>query len=115
MTATMPPHLGSPHMASYAEAVQDPTIRSEMDTGPPKVRRRWTATITTLSASWRVTGEVLENFLAWYRSAISYGTTPFSWTHPRTGDPVTARLVGPPRWSPADGRWLLELTVEVLP
>jgi hypothetical protein len=99
----------------YEETDQDPTIRTAMDAGPAKVRRRYTAAVELLELSYYVADADLPVVLTWYRGELQYGAVAFVLPHPRTREAVLARLIGPPRRLRADGRWLVSLSVEVLP
>lgn len=101
--------------------VQDARVRSNVDHGPPKMRRRFTAAYRTWDFSILVTGSekaVLETF---YTSTLSQGVTAFDWPD-ETGTTASFRFVRPPRYTLKVGHnvvgsrlWEVGLTLEQVP
>jgi hypothetical protein len=93
--ATFPATLPAPLISSYAEQRQNQVLRTEMDAGIPKVRRRFTAALTNLQVSWVLTDTQLSTLETFFVTTLLGGATAFDWTHPRTGAAVSARFVEP--------------------
>ncbi|MGE0256925.1 MAG: hypothetical protein AB7N54_20245 [Alphaproteobacteria bacterium] len=101
----------------YREAFPDLLVRTEMDAGPAKVRRRFTAAVRPLSVRLDLDREQVDDLDEFFSDDLEHGALPFDWTHPRTGDAVTFRFTRPPEIRPdGDGTvWLAELQLEILP
>lgn len=69
---------------TYKEAFAKVMIRTTMDTGRPKRRRRFTAAIKTLEFDLIFTGSELDRFIVFFEDEISGGATSFELVHPRT-------------------------------
>ena len=91
--ATFPTTLPKPTQSDYQENRQSQLIRSQMDTGPAKIRRRFTANSAEYSVSWEFTGSQLSTFETFFNSTIDGGSVEFTWVQPRTDASVTARFV----------------------
>lgn len=100
----------------YAESMADNMIRSPMDVGPPKVRRRGTSAPRAIALRQLLTTAQVANLETFYYSTTSGGSLAFTWEHPRTGSSSSMRFTGPPAISPAGpGRWIASYGLEVLP
>lgn len=60
--ATWPTTLPAPLIAGYSLQALDQTIRTEMETGTPRVRRRTAARLDRLDASWHFTEAQFDAF-----------------------------------------------------
>lgn len=102
----------------YARRIQDTRIRSQVASGPPKVRSRFTARVDQqdlpvvyfTKAQW----VLLDTF---YTTTLDNGTDPFDWTDPITGTTKSFRFVSPPEFGAMLGPDTIPVTlkVEVLP
>lgn len=104
-----------PLAAQYGETPQNGAIRSDMDAGPGKVRRRFTATVERFTCGYTLTDAQTETLMVFWRETLQYGSLSFDWSHPRTEDPVSARIVSVPRPKRIDGFYSVALEIEVLP
>jgi hypothetical protein len=73
-------------------------IRSEMDVGPVKVRRRSTRPIDMVSASILLTAVQYAAFETFYNTTTNGGTTPFDWVHPITEAAAVFRFSKAPQY-----------------
>lgn len=80
----------------YTEIMPNNTIFSNPDIGPPKARRRSTAAIAPVKVQILLNTSQVATLISFYRSTLSEGTLPFTWTHPRTTGSITARFMSPP-------------------
>lgn len=115
---TWPSSLPAPRRSGYEEGPQDNTIGSQTDTGPGKVRRRFTAVADDCGFELRVTEDQLNTFINFHKNTLRSGTLPFTYTHPRTSDTVSARFKPktPPRWTRVGGAyWSVSIKLEILP
>ena len=116
--AVWPPFLPDRPLAQgYSERGPETALRTEMDAGPSKMRRRFTAGVRRIDVQVRLTAAQVETLDSFYHSSLSGGSFPFDCAHPRTGSEVTFRFVEPPSYTPiARGQlWTATLILEVLP
>jgi len=103
----------------FTESVGVNIIRSQMDSGPAKMRRRSNAP-NTMSLSFILTTAQVSTLETWIKNDIK-GVARFGFTHPRTQAIIEARLV-PSGDSElfqlkylAPGYWETSFTFEILP
>lgn len=115
--ATWPATLPSyPLVEGYEERAPATMLRTEMDAGPAKVRRRFTAGVRVLTLEVGLTTEQTETLDAFFVDTLQGGTLPFDWVHPRTQDPATFRFTAEPEYEPLGGEmWIAVLPLEILP
>ncbi len=105
-----------PEQEGYGEKWPDNKVRTSVDVGPPKVRKRSTAGVKELNCVYYLTPDQVTILETFYQDTSGYGSIPFDWNHPRTGAPITVRFKDQPKISPVGGNeWRAELTVEVIP
>ena len=71
---------------SYAESPADVLVRTSMDFGPAKVRRRGTAGPRPVSGSIIVTAAQLATFKTFFNTTLSGGALRFRWRDPLVTD-----------------------------
>lgn len=114
--AVWPTTLPAPSLNSLQESPPDNTIRTTMEKGVDKIRRRTTASIRPLAFTMMCTPEQIEILDSFYVEETFSGSEAFTFTHPRTGDICTARFVKPPDYSERDGVvYSAAVALEVLP
>lgn len=102
-------------------AFGDNTLRSSMDVGPPKLRRRSTAAPDRFVGDILVTLTQYGTLETFYKTTLGYGALPFDGTHPITGAAAEMQFMAPPACRPTnnykDGEqlWLATLQLEILP
>lgn len=109
------PERFCPLIGSYQETPPDGTIRSSMDVGVDKLRRRTTANIRPVSFRLFLKPDdvqILDNF---YLSETVNGVEPFDFTNPRTKQQVKARFVQPPQYSSRSIGYDVSVSLEILP
>jgi hypothetical protein len=83
-----PPALPqSPRLTDLHESPPYVVVRTAMDAGPAKIRRRFTAGYTTRSMSMPRSGKTL---LYFFLGTVKGGALPFDWRNPITLAPATA-------------------------
>lgn len=101
---------------SFTLNMGDTTIRSDMDIGPAKIRRRFTKSVDTFSVTIDLLFSdysVLYNF---YDISLNGGVHPFELSHPITGVLTEFRFTGPPSFRPMGGGYFkVSMTWEALP
>ena len=112
--ATLPQ---APLVDGYSETAPDLIARSPTAVGWAKTRRRATAGPTRITATYRLTGDQLDDFDTFVDDDLANRTLAFDWPHPRSGTSVSVRIVAVPVVVPANGadRWTVGLTLETMP
>ena len=94
----------------------DMVVRTEMDAGPAKLRRRFTAAVRPLKGRIEITRAQAATLETFYVTTLAGGALPFDWTSPRTLETVSMRFVSPPRVGILKGTvWFADLDLEILP
>ena len=99
----------------YEAVMVDNIIATEMDVGPPKIRRRSSAGVEPISGSMRMTATQLATFKTFYNTTINYGADEFDATHPETGGACTMIFMGQPTRRAAGIDWIVSFMIGVLP
>lgn len=102
--------------SGYQERFQDQNAESQMDTGPAKVRRRFTKAIRFIGVSMNMTTEQAAAFDTFWETTCKGGSIPFDWVHPRTRAATTFRFRNPaPTYTPFGGiNVTVNFTIEVV-
>lgn len=104
----------APVQDGYQESPANNTIRTSMDVGPAKVRRRQTVGVRTLQCTYELSQaqvQILDDFFVSYTAS---GAVPFNLPHPRTGALVPARFAEPPAYSSREHEATASCKFEVL-
>lgn len=114
--ATWPATLPAPALSSLQESPPDNLIRSAMDKGPAKLRRRTTANIRPISFTLMLTPAQVDVLDIFYDVTTFSGVDEFDYTHPRTGNPVTARFADRPQYQEREKVvYAVAVSLEILP
>jgi hypothetical protein len=118
----MPPPvwpLGLPQKVEgdqYTESLGSSVIRTEMDIGLAKVRRRYTKNIENFDMIFLIDSDQYLIFKTFFDVTVNGGATTFTFPHPVTTVPTEVRLLGEPAISHIGaGVFRLSLKVEVIP
>jgi hypothetical protein len=105
-----------PLKRGYEEGPPNVALRTQMDAGPDKIRRRTTAGPRQIAVQFRLSPSQLETLDTFYTDTLEGGTLRFDWTHPRTGTSVEFRFVEPPSYQAlrAD-RYRVQAQLEIMP
>jgi len=104
----------------YAESQSSSVIRTSMDAGPEFVRRRFTAVTTNVSGYMLLTDAQYTTLLSFYNSTLRRGSLAFDW-HPQglhNASPQTVysmRFLAPPSRRFVEGRYQVDMALEILP
>ena len=107
--------------SSYSESPQSGLIRTNMDSGPPKVRRRFTALVTTYKGSMILTNTQVATFKSFFTSTIKYGSLSFNFPDPTnllSTIEVLLKANDPPYNLVPDGEtldWMISFELESVP
>jgi hypothetical protein len=122
--AAFPASLPQAASMQVTDEDQAGTIRSEQDTGAPKTRQRFTATIRKITMVMILNGTQRATFNTFYRTTISNGATSFTIPDPLDGSSITVRFKKPVSWqyvgnsgggTSATKLWRGTLSLEELP
>ena len=106
----------APLAERYQETLADTLVRSKVDQGPDKLRRRTTAGVAEISASYMLDTDQSAILADFYTSTLAGGSLPFTMSHPRSGDAITVRFKRAPQLSARNGtHYLARLELEVMP
>lgn len=106
----------SPQIAGFTEQTPDVTLRTAMDAGPDKLRRRFTAAVSPMRYPLVLTKAQIATLDTFYTSELQGGTLPYTHTHPRTGAAINIRFVAPPSYQAfTDDLWTSTLDLEIMP
>lgn len=104
------------------ESAPDLVIRTQMDVGPAKVRRRASVAVRHLRGGMRLTAAQLAIFDAWFVETLYGGALSFEFTNPRTGQTRDYRFVERPIYRALGPRnankteiWSVSFVLEELP
>jgi hypothetical protein len=99
----------------YSETPPKLGIRTTMDSGPAKTRKRFSSGVRPISGSMPLTAaetEILDDF---YLNTLQGGTLTFTWVHPRTGAAATFRFTKEPSYSSYGASFKTSLDLEIMP
>lgn len=104
MTATWPPELPGPLLEGYALDPVEACVRTDLEAGPARVRRRTRARADQVQVRWLFTAEQFEAFRVWHESLawnrMAPGQDLSAWSKVRTT--VTRVSGAAPDGTPAD-------------
>lgn len=93
--------------SGYQEQLPKNAVETEMESGPPKVRRRFTQVFRKFSVSMIMDQAQAAVFEAFYLTTCASGSIAFEWVHPRTRAAMTLRFTGsPPSYAPFGGNYV---------
>lgn len=117
--ASWPSTLPEPVSDNYGVDPVDQVIRTSMESGPARTRRRTTNRNDHVTASWFMTDAQVAIFRTWFDNALEAagGASWFTVTLAlATGGKVstTAKFIGPPKMSHAGGlQWSVSAQLEI--
>lgn len=120
MPANWPDSLPTPRevlMEGYAETWPAPALRTDMDAGPAKVRRRTTAIARPIACRMMMTDEQVATFRSFHSGTLDDGALPFTFDLPRNNADILARFASDVSITPAGtgADWIASFTLEWLP
>ena len=112
----------APRLDTLAETFPSTVLRTQMDAGAAKARRRFTAGVRNFNVQFDMTRGQVGIFNDFFLNTIAGGALPYQWMNPRTGLIADYRIVGQPTAVPRSPRtndekdfWLVSFQVEELP
>lgn len=115
-TAVWPLGLPQDVLQGWDKGLESGLLRTSMDQGPAKQRRRFTATARPYSVTVQLTKTEVTTFETFFDETINGGADVFDWVDPRTQTAVTFRFIKEPTERHVDGEtYRIPLQLEVLP
>lgn len=99
----------------YDEAFPNAMLRTAMETGPAKRRRRFTAAPAPIKGTLTLTVAQRATLKSFFETDLQMGALSFDWTHPVTGVTASFAFVSPPRIRGDSGFLPVALDLEQLP
>lgn len=100
----------------YDEQRASAVVRSSNDTGPAKVRRRYTAAATNINGTIRVSAAQKAALDSFFITDLMEGSLSFDWVDPISQAAASFRFLSPPHITPAGGvTFNAALQLEILP
>ena len=99
----------------FNEKLGDNVITTNMDSGPPKKRRRFTAAIDDISGKMFMTREQANTLETFYRVTCADGTVNVEMNHPRKGTPAVLQWAAAPGLTPELDGINVSLAFKVMP
>ncbi len=104
------------NIEGFEEVFPQLTLRTEMDAGPAKLRRRATSGVRSFKTTLSMTQAQVIALDVFYVTTVSSGSLAFDWTSPRSDTPESFRFVTPPKIRPFSSTyWKVDLDLEQLP
>lgn len=115
MPIVWPSSLDAALLYGWTEGFPNRVIRTQTDSGPVKVRQRYTAGVRPLAIPVALTDAQAATLDSFFDSDTSGGSLRFEWQHPRTGATHEMRFIEPPQLTGDRGLHRGTLKVEILP
>jgi hypothetical protein len=97
----------------FTDAEPSIFIKTEMDAGPPKLRRRFTAGHRPISGTMIITSTQKASLKTFYQT---YGSVEFNFPDPDTGSTVSVIFMAPPEYTSYAGiYWQVKLQFSIMP
>lgn len=105
-------------LSGYSESLPNVSIRSQMDAGPDKVRRRASSGVRVIQGDLILTADELVDFKDFYNNDLLGGSLRFNWLDP--ADRVTTvemRFTESPTFTPliSSDYFKVNMKLEILP
>lgn len=97
---------------SYKEDLPDFLLRSNMDVGPAKIRKRTVATPYKITFSMLLTTDVFQTFKMFYKTN---GALVFDFNDPMTNEPLKARFDQVPSMTMNETLCSVSVVLEIMP
>lgn len=103
-------------LGGYASQDAPNVLRSQVDAGTAKVRRRYTEAVNNVSASISADKTQIKTFDDFYHIDLQSGVNRFTFLDPVTETEKEYRFREPPSYTPiTDTQWLISMALEVTP
>lgn len=111
-----PATLPNMELSGFALTGPANVLRTPMDAGPAKQRRRFTSGPRPVTGRVTLDSVQIDEFTDFYRNSLLDGALRFSWTDPLTGDPAEFRFTAPYEATKRGARlFTVVLPLEIMP
>lgn len=101
---------------AFKETAPNMVVRTQMDAGPAKIRRRFTAAPRPMTMQFSLTSTQVAALDTFYVTTLTGGADEFDWNDPRTNSSESFRFLAPPEYTPAGGdNWTATVSLELMP
>jgi|APSaa5957512535_1039671.scaffolds.fasta_scaffold109314_2 hypothetical protein len=114
--AVWPAGLQQRQFSPVKDRAQDGAIRTAMETGAPKSRKRFTAVVRDIDIPIVLNFADRATFDTFYNTTLSFGSTAFDWTDPDDDSTtVSFRFRNPVAWTKRGGEFQGIMNLEIIP
>ena len=114
--ASFPASLPNPLVSGYSDTAPNLVIRTEMDQGPAKVRKRFTAGVRPMTVNFVLTEAQVAALDTFFETTIDGGAASFTMENPRTDQTESFRFTSPPQYQAISySHYNVTLSLEQLP
>lgn len=89
---------------TWNEQYAENRLRTSVDVGPPKMRRRYTNDLLQVQIGWNFKTELYQELTDFYRVTLRSGTDHFNFPHPVTGNQHKFQFIAPPQIEMIQGK-----------
>jgi hypothetical protein len=101
---------------SYSRALGSNVLRSPMEVGPAKARKRSSCVIEPMAGQIFIEKVQLPILKTFWKTTLKDGALRFNWvSQDDLVIPIEVRFTKPPSWAPAGKGYLVDLELEILP
>jgi len=94
-----PSSLPQNQFIGVADERQKGALRTAMDAGPAKQRRRFSAAVRTITCPVEMSSAQKAVFDTFFITTLAEGALPFTWTDPNTDATQNFRFIAPPKFT----------------
>lgn len=109
---TLPQYLDQD---GYSEKPPKIMIRTSMDAGIPKRRRRFSSGVRPLTAQLLLTFDETQILDDFFMNTLAGGSMTFDWVHPRTQLPCKMGFTDAPTYTPMGVAFVVTMELEIMP
>ena len=99
----------------FREVPPKNVLRTNMDVGPPKVRRRTTSNVRSFFGQMFLTSARVATLDTYFVTTTKSGSLTIELKHPRTGATGTYRFVKEPQYTSHNEGFIASIQLELLP
>jgi len=106
------------HQQGFSLDFPEGAIRTDMDTGKPFQRKRFSAAVQPVRGQMWLSPSQYDDLIEFWDNTLGMGALDFDWVHPITGNPVKMRFVAdsPPAISSVTADlYQVRLSMEIIP
>lgn len=102
-----------PLSSGFSETPPENVVRTAMDAGPAKIRRRFSAGVRMFSVQYNIDDTGVGLVDTFYTTTLEGGVLSFDFPDPRSGSTISARFVGAPKFTALSGGSVFQVSMEL--